>query len=231
MNIEKKVSVIIVAGGIGSRMKTTTPKQFLMLQDKPVINHCLDLFMTMDEVFEIVVVCAPQYHHMFKSVNPDIRLVCALPGPRRQDSVYNGLQSLTLGCRLVCIHDAVRPCITQDLVRRVLQAALEHGAATSGIPVKCTIKESDGQHFVRHTPDRSRLWEIQTPQAIQLDLLQQGFLKLQENGVTVTDDVSIVELLNLPVKLVEGCYTNLKITTLEDLTLAEHLLTKIGING
>lgn len=221
MNANINCAVILLAGGIGSRMQSPTPKQFLLLQEKPVARYSFDLFSTLPNVAEIIVVCSPEYHSIFSSSNSDLRISFALPGARRQDSVFNGLQAMTRDCNVVCIHDTARPCITLPLVQRVIVAALEHGAATAAMPIKYTVKECNGDRFVKRTHDRSRLWEIQTPQAIQTSLLKNGFKQVLEDNLDVTDDVSIIELLGHPVKLVEGAYTNLKITTPEDLALAE----------
>lgn len=226
MTLRRKVSAILVAGGQGSRMKTTTPKQFLTIKDKPVVKYSFDILMSMPEIAEVVVVCDPKYRHIFEQINPDIKLSFANPGSQRQDSVYNGLQAIAFNSELICIHDAARPLITQNLVSKVLQAANEHGAATAGMPLKFTVKEHNGNEFVKTTLDRSLIWEIQTPQVIKIDLIKQGFKNIQQNNLTVTDDVSVIELLNLPVKLVQGSYSNLKITTPEDLALAEYLLNQ-----
>jgi 2-C-methyl-D-erythritol 4-phosphate cytidylyltransferase len=222
--MEHSLGVILLAGGIGTRMRSAVPKQFLPLHHKVVAQHSFDVFLSMPEINEIVVVCPSDYHHLFKKSHHRAQLSFALPGKRRQDSVYNGLLALQQKCTLVCVHDAVRPMITVPLVRRVIEAAAQHGAATAGMPVKFTVKECDPQHLVVQTPDRSRIWEIQTPQVVKTDLLKKGFSYAYQHNIDVTDDVSLVELLKHPVKLVEGCYTNIKITTPEDLTFLEQLL-------
>lgn len=223
----RNIGVILVAGGTGGRMQSPIPKQFLPLKEKPVVLHSFELFMSLHEVVEIVVVCLPEYRPVFTQINPAIALSFALPGTRRQDSVYNGLQALGAESALVCVHDSARPCITQPLVQRVISAAREHGAATAGMPVKFTVKECNHNQFVTNTPDRSFFWEIQTPQVIKRTLLDQGFAHAHQHQSHVTDDVSLVELLNLPVKLVEGCYTNLKITTPDDLVMSDYFLNKL----
>lgn len=218
------IGIILVAGGLGTRMNQDVPKQFIPIKDRPIALYSFEIFMNMPEISELVVVCAPEYRHLFTAINPDVKLVFALPGKRRQDSVYNGLQELSSDIRLVCLHDSARPMLTPELARRVINAAEHHGAATAGIPIKFTIKQSTEQGFVQHTPDRSTIWEIQTPQAMKRHLIVQGFEKAMEQNLTVTDDVSLVELLGHPVKLVEGSHSNIKITTPEDLIIAERLL-------
>lgn len=221
------VSVILVAGGSGSRMQSPTPKQFLPLNNKLVALHSYERFLKLPLVHQIVVVCAPQYRSLFPA-SSHIPLTFALPGERRQDSVYNGLQAVDPHCSFVCVHDSARPCITLPLIQRVLDAAYIHGAATVGMPVKFTVKQCNAEQLVTTTPDRAYVWEIQTPQVIRKDLLQQGFAAAQRDAVTVTDDVSLVERLGIPVKLVEGSYTNLKITTPEDLPVAAHFISQLG---
>ena len=118
----------------------------------------------MPEVAEIIVVCDPQFKPLFAHFH---QLHFALPGARRQDSLYNGLQCVDPTLSLVCVHDAARPFITAPLVRRVIAAAELHGAATVGMPLKFTVKEADGDGLVKRTPDRSTVWEIQTPQVMR----------------------------------------------------------------
>ena len=138
--------------------------------------------------------------------------------------MFNGLQQVDPRLSLVCIHDAARPFITAPLVRRALKAAETHGAATVGMPVKFTVKEALPDGLVKRTPERSTVWEIQTPQVIRKELLVKGFAYAKEKGLTVTDDVSLIELLGKPVQLVEGSHANLKITTPEDWLIAEKLI-------
>lgn len=225
IKLPKNLGVILLAGGMGTRMDSPVPKQFLLLEGKIIARYSFDLFLALPEIREIVVVCDPKYRHHFTLNNEtptSTPVLFALPGERRQDSVFNGLQQLS--SELICIHDAARPLINNDLIRRTLIAATQHGAAAAGMPVKFTIKEIDSEGFVTKTPPRAHLWEIQTPQTITVDLLRQGFVLANKNKLTVTDDVSLIELLNHPVQIVEGSYSNLKITTPEDIPLAIKLL-------
>lgn len=215
-----RFSAILLAGGIGSRMNSQIPKQFLQLAEKPISRYSFDIFSAMSEIDEIIVVCLPEYCGLFESLSKHVTF--ALPGDRRQDSVYNGLMKVSKNSNFICIHDAARPFIDEELVKRALDAGFAHGAATVGMPVKFTIKQSDEHHFVRSTPDRTYIWEIQTPQVIRKDLLQEGFNYAIENNLTVTDDVSLVELLGKKVKLVEGSHINLKITVPSDLMIAQN---------
>ncbi len=219
----KDISVILLAGGTGSRMESAVPKQYMPLLGKPLARHSFELFSSLTEVKEVIVVCRKDYQHHFALPKCPVPIRFAEPGPRRQDSVYNGLQSVTEPCQLVCIHDSARPLVKREAVDEVLKAAREHEAAVLAVPVKATIKQSSRDGFVRATLDRSTLWEVQTPQVIALPLLRRAFQHALENGLEVTDDVSLVEALGQPVKLVTGCYSNLKITTSEDLAIAQYL--------
>jgi 2-C-methyl-D-erythritol 4-phosphate cytidylyltransferase len=180
----------------------------------------------MPEVEGVVIVCDPYYQPFFQQYHPHEKIQFAPSGMRRQDSLFNGLQAISNHSQLICVHDSARPFISESLVRRVLDAAQEHGAATVGMPIKFTVKESDSHHMVKKTPDRNFIWEIQTPQVIRPDLLKKGFEIANQKGLTVTDDTSLVELFGHPVKLVQGSYSNIKITTQEDLFLAERLATE-----
>nr|XP_043607369.1 2-C-methyl-D-erythritol 4-phosphate cytidylyltransferase, chloroplastic [Erigeron canadensis] len=223
---EKSVSVVLLAGGKGKRMGASMPKQYLPLLGQPIALYSFYTFSTMHEVKEIVVVCDPSYQDIFEDsrgkINVDLKF--ALPGKERQDSVYSGLQTIDRNSELVCIHDSARPLVTSSDVEKVLNDGLRVGAAVLGVPAKATIKEGNSESFVVKTLDRKTLWEMQTPQVIKPDLLKQGFELVNRENLEVTDDVSIVEHLKHPVYITEGSYTNIKVTTPDDLLLAERIL-------
>lgn len=216
------ISVILLAGGKGTRMGSETPKQFLSLNHYPIARYSFDLFLQIDAVQEIVVVCHESYHHHFQTALKPI--IFADPGERRQDSVFNGLQKVSTKAPFVCVHDAARPFIKRSFVEKAIEEAYNLGAAAIGMPVKHTVKLSYADGLVEATPDRTKVWEIHTPQVIKKEWLVEGFAYAQKKQLTVTDDVSLVELLGKPVKLVQGDYTNIKITTPEDLVFAEMML-------
>ncbi|CAM9726804.1 unnamed protein product [Ectocarpus fasciculatus] len=221
----ENVAAVVLAGGVGKRMEAGMPKQFLELQGETVLEHSLKLFLRLKGVSQLILVLDEQYRPMLQDLQKrEGRLVFADPGLERQHSVYNALQKVEDGASLVCIHDAARPLVTKAAVKKVIADADEHGAAVLGVPMKATVKESADGQFVQRTIDRSRLWDIQTPQVVKPDLLRRGFDKVMSERWEVTDDVSIVEQLGLPVKLTEGDYTNLKLTTPEDLVVASRIL-------
>ncbi|XP_008452188.1 2-C-methyl-D-erythritol 4-phosphate cytidylyltransferase, chloroplastic isoform X2 [Cucumis melo] len=223
---ERSVSVILLAGGKGKRMGASMPKQYLPLLGQPIALYSLYTFSRLIEVKEIIVVCDPSYQDIFEDTKEkiDIQLKFTLPGKERQDSVYSGLQAIDLNSELVCIHDSARPLILAGDIQQVLKDGRLNGAAVLGVPVKATIKEANNDRFVQKTLDRKTLWEMQTPQVIEPELLRKGFELVNREGLEVTDDVSIVEHLRHPVFITEGSYTNIKVTTPDDLLLAERIL-------
>ncbi|KAL6840310.1 hypothetical protein ACP4OV_030120 [Aristida adscensionis] len=224
----RSVSVILLSGGQGKRMGASMPKQYLPLLGIPIALHSLKTFCQLMEVKEVVVVCDPDYIDVFEGSveNLQIPLKFARPGKERQDSVFNGLQETDGNSELVCVHDSARPLVSSKDVKKVLGDAAVHGAAVLGVPVKATIKEADSDSFVVKTLDRKTLWEMQTPQVMKPSLLKDGFELVNREGLEVTDDVSIVEYLKHPVYITEGSYTNIKVTTPDDLLLAERLMNE-----
>lgn len=229
MNMETNIpfSVIFLAGGIGMRMRSAIPKQYLSIRQKPLALYSFEILASLPEIQHFIVVCEPQYDSLFLSCDKakELQLQFARPGLRRQDSVYNGMKILKNDC-LVCIHDSARPMIDSEIVRQAVQTAHNWGASAVGVKVRSTIKVCDGAQVVIDTPNRDSLWEIQTPQVIRLELLEEGFNHANKYRLTVTDDVSLIELLGKPVKIVEGSYANIKVTNPEDLMFIEKLIEK-----
>jgi len=235
-----EVGFVLLAGGKGSRMKASIPKQFLELRGVPVLHHSLDLFLKRLPAHQValgaqpspfvVLVIDPMYQPEYQPIVDRYqgRLAMANPGVERQGSVENGLQKLieisSGACQYAAIHDSARPLVTIQEVVHVVRDAKQCGAAVLGVPCKATIKESEDGQFVLRTIPRARLWEVHTPQVVNIPMLQRGFEKVAQEGLEVTDDVSIVEALGEPVKLTLGEYTNLKITTPEDMDVAEAIL-------
>lgn len=202
-------------------MGGTTPKQYLLLGQKPLALHSLDVFVSCPHVAEIIVVCEPSYHHFFSHYEVKF----ALPGFRRQDSVTNGFDLSS--CEWICVHDAARPFIDQAMLTRLFFEGKKVGAATVGMPLKYTVKLAKEGNFVDQTLNRDQIWEIQTPQFLHRRILLEGVRIAREKNSTVTDDVSFAELAGHPAKLVEGSYANLKVTSPDDFIVAKHLLASL----
>jgi 2-C-methyl-D-erythritol 4-phosphate cytidylyltransferase len=203
-------------------------KVFAPLGGKPVLSHVLDAFDGCDSVSQIVVVVSKDNLERCRQLIAEERLskpieVCA-GGRRRQDSVAAGLSRLE-GCHWVVIHDGARPLLTADLIERGLKAAQETGAAVAAIPVTDTIKIVGDDKIVRQTPPRQNLWAVQTPQVFRLGLIAEAYRQAEGE---VTDDASLVEQLGYKVKLYMGAYDNIKITTADDLLIAEAWQQKHG---
>ena len=222
------VSIVLLAGGVGKRMGASIPKQYLEIRGKPIATYSMETFSTMPCIGEIVVVCEPEWRPVFEScydnLERQIPVKYASPGAERQDSVLSGLQEVRDGAELVAIHDSARPLIKASDVMACVVDAKRVGAAVLGVPVKPTIKEAGPDGMVVRTLNRSVLWEVQTPQVIEPNLLQQGFQLVQKENLEVTDDVSIIEAMGKPVIITRGCYTNIKVTTPEDMAVAEGFL-------
>ncbi|CAE7170404.1 ISPD [Symbiodinium microadriaticum] len=213
-------------------MGASIPKQYIKLMGLEIALHSLDTFLACD-VAEIVIVCAEEWQHIFKDhlekVGPtEVDVKFTTGGKERQDSVNNGLAKID--APIVAIHDGARPLVTKEEVERVVADAREHGAALLAVRTKATIKQAVGESdtFVESTPKRKLLWEAHTPQVIRSELLRKGFEKAEKEGLDVTDDVSLVEQLGEKVKLTEGEYTNIKVTTPEDIAVAETILKERG---
>lgn len=224
-----KTAAVIVAAGKGSRMHSDIPKQYLELQGMPVLCHSVRAFERAGADQIVVVVATGEVEHCREVIlrpHGCDRVVLVEGGKERHDSVYQGLLAAK-GCEYVWIHDGARPLIDQRTIQRTLEAAAAEGACVAAMPVKDTIKVADAAGFVADTPERTRLWQVQTPQTFVYDLICRAH-ELRINGqgdpAKITDDSMLVEqLLGHPVKLVEGSYRNLKITTEEDMKIAEVL--------
>lgn len=204
-------------------MKTNERKQFLLLQDKPIFIHTLEVFSRIPVIEDIIVVTgAPDVkrcEEWIKRSGLHNQRTCVVAGGKeRQDSVYAGLQKLQTD--YVLIHDGVRPFVQPDHIEACMKAAERSGAAVLAVPVKDTIKQVNADGIITATPDRSSLWSIQTPQAFRLSEVIEAHKLAIKSGFAGTDDAMLVERLGGQVKVVEGSYTNIKITTPEDLDYA-----------
>lgn len=227
-------SVIIVAAGKGKRMNTSINKQFIEINNRPILSYTIDRFDKCKKVNEIIVVISQECINYFKNEIIDkykfknnIKVV--IGGKERQDSVYNGLNEVSLNTNIVLIHDGVRPFISQESIENVIEAAYKNDACVLGVKVKDTIKISDDNDFVISTPKRDSMWAIQTPQAFKYDLIMEAYKNAIKDKFLATDDSMLVERLGYKVKIELGSYDNIKITTREDLVTAKIILDSYKI--
>lgn len=228
--------VIIPAGGIGTRIGHQQPKQFLPLAGVPILVRTCRVFLAM-ETIRWVVVAAPCDHyqatidllHQHLTERETERVRFTMGGATRQDSVFAGLAALPADISLVLVHDAARPLIDRAVIRRCLEGAVHFGAVIAAVPVKDTLKRVKESGTIAETVDRTGLWQAQTPQAAQRELLDRAFALAAERQFIGTDEASLLEAAGIPVRIVEGSERNLKITRPEDLQLAAALLWEESI--
>lgn len=229
-----KCTAIILAAGQGKRMKTKVQKQFLMLQGKPLLYYSLACFQKSDEIQEIVVVTGKKSIDYCRSEIIEkygftkVKSI-AEGGKERYDSVYAGLEACSADTDYVFIHDGARPFVTEDIIKRTKEVAVTYQACIAGMPSKDTVKIIDENNMVSATPERSRVWSVQTPQVFLYSLIKEAHDTARSVSMQgITDDAMVVEQYkNTPVHIVEGAYENIKITTPEDILVAEKILEKI----
>jgi len=238
---EKRIAAVVLAAGQGKRMGTDTAKQFLLLDGKPVLYYALNAFEG-SEVDTVVLVTGQDETEYCKKEIVDFygfKKVKAIVtgGKERYHSVANGLGALKQlpgETGVVMIHDGARPFVTAEMIRELAEETRVHKACVIGTPVKDTIKIADEVGFCAQTPPRNRVWAVQTPQSFEFRLVGDAYEKLMEEeqeliaqGIQITDDAMVVEYMTeTRVRLVEGNYTNIKLTTPEDMVIAEAFLQK-----
>jgi len=223
------VSVIVAAAGMSNRMGSKINKQFIAIDNKPILAHTLEKFEKCKYVDEVIVVskeeeveyCKKEIvkKYGFKKVKNIVK-----GGKERQDSVYNGILALDEKSQIVLTHDGARPFIRTEIIEKGIQGVLEYGACVVGVPVKDTIKAINSDDEVHHTPKRSLLWAAQSPQCFWTDLLKKGYDLAIKEDILGTDDSSLVEKTGHTIKMIMGSYDNIKITTPEDLIIADSFL-------
>jgi 2-C-methyl-D-erythritol 4-phosphate cytidylyltransferase len=226
-----KVVALIPAAGSGSRMSAKEKKPYLSLGDKPILAHTLSEFEQCSLINEVILIvskdaidyCKTSIVEAFK-VKKVNKVIAG--GPRRQDSVWEGLKILKDDCKLVMVHDGVRPFVSQEILEKSVHEAANCRATVAAIPVKDTIKIVSKQAEVVETIDRSRVWAVQTPQTFTHNVLKKAYEKAFEDGFYGTDDASLVERLGIKVKIIPGSYDNIKITTPGDLVLGDAVLKR-----
>ncbi|MGR3310039.1 MAG: 2-C-methyl-D-erythritol 4-phosphate cytidylyltransferase [Candidatus Brocadiales bacterium] len=235
------VSVIIPSAGVGLRMGGKVRKPYLCIKGKPILLYTFESFVRIEYVREIILVVNPEDHSAVDDewngrLNEQKSTKIIPGGKRRQDSVYTGLLQMDERCNIVLIHDAVRPFVTKEIIEAVIQKAEECGAAIAAVPMKATVKQVQSSEFgvqrkyselvILRTVPRADLWQAQTPQGFKKHIIMDAFNKLLAADVEVTDDAEVVERFGYKVAIVQGSDDNIKITTPEDLALAEAIAGK-----
>ena len=224
------VTAIILAAGEGRRMGGDLPKPYLPIAGRPMVLRALDRIFSSPLVEKVIlVVAAADMKRCKLMLGTDVALrdrpwFLQIGGTTRQQSAQRGLEKITPDADIVMIHDAARPFVTAALIERCVEIAAVRGAAVPGLPARDTIKVVSPDYRVQSTPERSSLWEIQTPQVFKRELIVAAHEEAERNGLQVTDDAMAVERFGKPVYLVEGERTNFKITLPEDVWLAELLI-------
>ena len=220
-------SAIIVAAGQGARMGGALSKQYLPLGGVPILQRTLETFIHSGLFSEIILVVAASDitycgQHILDGLPPEPPLRLVAGGRERQESVFNGLDVVVgRDDDVVLIHDGVRPFVTRDVLARCIDAVHRQGAGILAVPVRDTLKVVDDDGRIAQTLARSAIWQAQTPQGFRLGLIKEAHRRAREEGVCSTDDAQLVERLGQRVKIVAGSRFNIKITTPEDLPLAE----------
>ena len=227
-----KADAVIVSAGKGHRFMEGKMKQFHFLAGKPILAHTLDKFETCPLIHSILLVvgqedmdfCLKEVIEKYK-----FRKVSQIVpgGKRRQESVKNGIDALPKDTDIVAIHDGVRPFVTKAMIEDSIHSAVRYGAVVLAMPVKDTIKMANPDGTVLKTLDRESLWQVQTPQTFQINIIKEAYYRATEDGSMGTDDASLVERLGVKIHILPGSYTNIKITTPEDLLLA-NLFIKVN---
>ena len=217
-------TAIILGAGSGSRMKSDKNKMLLEIMGKTVLERSVEAFLNLPEVDEIIVTAREQeldeYIALFE--NED-KVTFVIGGATRQESVKNAVEMID-EAEFIIIHDGARPFVREEDIRKTFAAAKKYKAAAVGVPVKDTIKVLDNDGFVRKTPDRSKLFAVQTPQIFDFKIYLEEMRRVEKNGRDYTDDCQLIEAAGGKVKMVTGDYSNIKITTPDDIAVAENIL-------
>ena len=225
---EAFVSAIIVATGQSRRMGGDTSKQFILIDGVPVIVRTLKAFEIAERIREVVIAARqediPQMYALIQDYEITKVKQIITGGETRQESVFRAIAQVDENADFLAIHDGARPLIRPQEIDLAVSAAVEHGAAALGVPVKDTVKQVDADGKIVDTPERSTLWAVQTPQVFSRALYLRAAEQAGEAAAQLTDDCQLIERTGAPVYLVRGAYANLKITTPEDVFAAEGIL-------
>ena len=222
------VAAVIVAAGKGLRMQETLRKQYLPLAGLPILGHTLRVFDRCDLVDQLYLVIPRDdidfcREKILDPLKPIRRVQLVAGGVRRQESVYNGLQQVDPACRIVVIHDGVRPFLLPDHLSACIDGARKFGACILGVPAQDTLKQVDQSANIVGTIARDTIWLAQTPQAFRSELIKKAHHQACLDGYQGTDDASLVERLGQTVKIIHGSRSNIKITNQEDLAISRAL--------
>ena len=216
---------LVLGAGSGTRMKSEKSKLLLEIAGKTVLERSVEAFLSISDVDEVIVTAREQDIDEFSRLLNDERVSFVIGGATRQESVKNAVETIE-DAELIIIHDGARPLISENDIENTIIAAKDFGAAAVGVPVKDTIKVIDSDNVVIDTPDRSTLFAVQTPQIFDFRHYKAALEKAQSDGKDFTDDCQLIEYVGGKVKMVAGSYTNIKITTPDDLPLAESIINQ-----
>lgn len=226
----EKIWAVVPAAGVGKRMGMTVKKQFIRLKGREILVRTLEALADVPAIEGILVMVSREDMDVCQTLLQKYHIEkvkkVLLGGNTRQESVFKGLSALPKDCTLVVIHDGARPLVTREQIESTIETAKKYGGALLAVPVKDTVKIADAKGFVEDTPARAQLWNAQTPQTFRYpDILEGHRHAVVMGDYTCTDDSQVVErYLDLPVKIVQGSYDNIKITTPEDLSVGERIL-------
>jgi len=226
------VCAIIAAAGCGSRMSSSISKQYIEIENKPILVHTLEKFCQSELIDSIcIVVSKDWYHYVIEKIIDKFAITkidkILIGGNTRQESVYIALQAVDNQYATVVIHDVVRPLITLDLLSKVIIMGKQTGAAVLAVPIQESVKKVSG-NLIKQTLNRETVWLVQTPQVYKRELILNAYRQAFINCIKATDDSELVEHLGYPIQVIEGSRTNIKITTPEDLDLARYLMRKVN---
>lgn len=218
---------IILGAGNGTRMNIDKSKLLLEINGKTVIERSVDAFLDIADVDEVIVTAREQDMDIFSQLITDERVSFVIGGATRQQSVKNAVDTID-DAELIMIHDGARPLVSEEVISNTIRCAKENKAAATGVMVKDTIKVIDNDKNIVDTPERSTLVAIQTPQIFDFKLYKTALDKAQADGMDFTDDCRLVEYMGNTVKVVLGDYSNIKITTPDDVVIANQILEQRG---
>ncbi len=220
----KKICAVLLAAGSGSRMNSKIKKQFIEINGLPLFYYSAKILSEIDEIDKIIIVTTLEDVEFVKNIVNNLKKVInVIPGgERRQDSVKAAIDVVPENYEFVLIHDSARPFVKPGDIKNVIRNGIEYDCSVLGVKVKDTIKEIDADDFSVKTSDRNYLVSIQTPQVVKREIIKKGFEKF--SNTTFTDDASVMEAMGVKTKITYGCYSNIKITTPEDLIYIKDLM-------